>query len=69
MNDIRIGDVFRDYGPPRRVWRVAAERDGTFELICVEKPSVSRFAQSDRLLEPYRYVREPRCDGAGNVAD
>lgn len=64
MQDIKLGDVFRELPAPRRRWRVIAERDGTYELGCVEKPSLSRFAQAEKLpnglsYEPERHSNPP----------
>lgn len=58
MQKIKIGDVFREVPAPRRRWRVVAEREGTYELGCVEKPSVSRFAQAEKLLNGLSYEPE-----------
>lgn len=57
MTDVSVGDVFRDYGAPDRTWRIVADNGETSELVCLEKPNLSRFVRLEKLLEPHRYIR------------
>ena len=53
---IRGGDVCVDANPPKRAWRLRGARNGSMELVRVDKSTVFRFVLSENLRDPRRYV-------------
>ncbi|MFN3511948.1 MAG: hypothetical protein ACK41C_02810 [Phenylobacterium sp.] len=54
MPNIHPGTVFREAGGPQH-WQVLNEHSGVYELQCVERPSRSRFARAEKLLDGHHY--------------
>lgn len=56
-NEIKMGQIYADVQPPRRRWRVVADRDGRYMLQRADKPSVSRFPDAKTLLDRTLYEK------------
>lgn len=59
MAEVRVGDLFRDVRAPNRRWRVAGGANGVFELASIDKPGLSRFQTTAKLLDRQLYAPEP----------